>query len=160
MLAVLFILLSASMDMKDLKLLLDWRVGALFAAIIFVLRPIGVFLSTMKSSLTTNEKLFVSWVGPRGIVAAGIASLFGSKLAAEGIEGAEYITPLVFMVVLGTVILNATGAGIIAKLLGVLLEKSNGILMVGAHRASRLIAKYLKDNGKHVILIDLSLIHI
>ena len=58
------------------------------------------------------------------------------------------------MVVLGTVILNATGAGIIAKLLGVLLEKSNGILMVGAHRASRLIAKYLKDNGKHVILID------
>ena len=154
LIAVLFILLSASMDMKDLKLLLDWRVGALFAAIIFVLRPIGVFLSTMKSSLTTNEKLFVSWVGPRGIVAAGIASLFGSKLAAEGIEGAEYITPLVFMVVLGTVILNATGAGIIAKLLGVLLEKSNGILMVGAHRASRLIAKYLKDNGKHVILID------
>ncbi len=154
LIAVLFILLSASMDIKDLELLLDWRVGVLFAAIIFVLRPIGVFLSTMKSSLTTNEKLFISWVGPRGIVAAGIASLFGSKLAADGIAGAEYITPLVFMVVLGTVILNATGAGIIAKLLGVLLEKSNGILMVGAHRASRLIAKYLKDNGKHVILID------
>ncbi len=154
LIAVLFILLSASMNIEDLRLLLDWRVGLLFAAIIFVLRPIGVFLSTMKSSLTTNEKLFVSWVGPRGIVAAGIASLFGSKLAAEGIHGAEYITPLVFMVVLGTVILNATGAGIIAKLLGVLLEKSNGILMVGAHRASRLIAKYLKDNGKHVILID------
>ena len=58
------------------------------------------------------------------------------------------------MVVLGTVILNATGAGIVAKMLGVMLEKSNGILMVGAHRASRLIAKYLKDNGKHVVLID------
>jgi len=58
------------------------------------------------------------------------------------------------MVVLGTVILNATCAGIVAKWLGVLLEKSNGILIVGAHRASRLIGKYLKDNGKHVVLID------
>ncbi len=154
LIAILFILLSANMNISELELLLDWKVGALFAAIIFILRPIGVFLSTSKSALTTNEKLFVSWVGPRGIVAAGIASLFGSKLASEGIAGAEYITPLVFMVVLGTVILNATGAGLIAKLLGVLLEKSNGILVVGAHRASRLIAKYLKDNGKHIILID------
>lgn len=154
LIAVLFILLSANMDMTDLELLLNWKVGLLFLAIILVLRPIGVFLSTSKSALTTNEKLFISWVGPRGIVAAGIASLFGSKLAAEGIAGAEYITPLVFMVVLGTVILNATGAGLIAKWLGVLLEKSNGILVVGAHRASRLIGKYLKDNGKHIILID------
>ena len=154
LIAILFILLSANMDMKDLELLMDWKVVGLFAAIVFVLRPIGVFLSTRNSAFTTKEKLFISWVGPRGIVAAGIASLFGSKLAAEGIQGAEYITPLVFMIVLGTVILNATSAGIIAKMLGVLLEKSNGILMVGAHRASRLIAKYLKDNGKHIVLID------
>ncbi len=154
LIAILFILLSANMDMKDLELLMDWKVVGLFAAIVFILRPIGVFLSTRKSAFTTKEKLFISWVGPRGIVAAGIASLFGSKLAAEGIQGAEYITPLVFMIVLGTVILNATSAGIIANMLGVLLEKSNGILMVGAHRASRLIAKYLKDNGKHIVLID------
>lgn len=154
LIAILFILLSAYMNIEDLQLLLDWRIGLLFASIILILRPIGVFLSTRKSSFTTNEKLFVSWVGPRGIVAAGIASLFGSKLAAEGIPGAEYITPLVFMIVLGTVILNATSAGLIAKFLGVLLEKSNGTLIVGAHSASRLIGKYLKDNGQHVILID------
>ena len=154
LIAILFILLSANMNISDLELLLDWKVGVLFLAVIFLLRPLGVFLSTIKSSLTLNEKMFVSWVGPRGIVAAGIASLFGSKLAAEGIHGAEYITPFVFMIVLGTVILNATGAGIVAKLLGVLLEKSNGILMVGAHSASRLIGKYLKDNGQRVILID------
>jgi NhaP-type Na+/H+ or K+/H+ antiporter len=154
LIAILFILLSANMNIADLELLLNWKVAALFLAVIFVLRPIGVFLSTFNSALTINEKLFISWVGPRGIVAAGIASLFGSKLAAEGISGAEYITPFVFMIVLGTVILNATGAGLIAKWLGVLLEKSNGILVVGAHRASRLIGKYLKENGKHVILID------
>jgi len=154
LIAILFILLSAHINLDDLKLLMDWKVLGLFFCIVFILRPIGVFLSTGKSDLTQKEKLFVSWVGPRGIVAAGIASLFGSKLVAAGVEGAEYITPLVFMIVLGTVILNATTAGLIAKGLGVLLAKSNGILIVGAHRASRLIAKYLKDNNQHVVLVD------
>jgi len=75
-------------------------------------------------------------------------------LVVEGVAGAEYITPIVFMIVLGTVILNATTAGIVAKVLDVLLSKSNGILIIGAHRASRLIAKYLKENDAHVVLVD------
>ena len=154
LIAILFILLSANMNMSELYLILDWKVGVLFAAIIFILRPLGVFLSTRKSALSTKDKMFISWVGPRGIVAAGIASLFGSKLVVEGVAGAEYITPIVFMIVLGTVILNATTAGIVAKVLDVLLSKSNGILIIGAHRASRLIAKYLKENDAHVVLVD------
>ena len=108
LISILFILLAANINMSDLQLLLDWRVGVLFLLVVFVIRPIGVFLSTRGSSLSIKEKAFISWVGPRGIVAAGIASLFGSKLVADGVEGAQYITPLVFMIVLGTVILNAT----------------------------------------------------
>ncbi|MBT8228848.1 MAG: sodium:proton antiporter [Saprospiraceae bacterium] len=154
LIAVLFILLAANINISDLQLLLDWRVGILFLSVILLLRPLGVFLSTSRSSLTTKEKMFISWVGPRGIVAAGIASLFGLKLFNMGIPGAEYITPLVFMIVLGTVILNATTAGLVAKWLGVLLAKSNGILMVGAHRAARIIANYMKSQGQHVVLVD------
>ena len=101
-----------------------------------------------------NEKIFISWVGPRGIVAAGIASLFGSKLVDNGEPGAEYITPLVFMIVLGTVLLNATTARFFAKWVGVFLEKSEGILIIGASKASRLIARYLQKNDRHVVLID------
>ena len=101
-----------------------------------------------------NEKIFISWVGPRGIVAAGIASLFGLKLAKNGVPGAEYITPLVFMIVLGTVLLNATTARMFAKLIGVFLTKSEGILIVGASKISRLIGHYLESNGRHVVLID------
>ena len=154
LIAVLFILLSANINIPDLMLLLDWRVLVLFILIILVLRPLGVFLSMRRSGMTSKEKAFISWVGPRGIVAAGIASLFGSKLVNEGVAGAEYITPLVFMIVLGTVVLNATTAGIVAKITGVLLQKSNGILIIGAHRASRLIGKYLHDNDYHVVLVD------
>ena len=106
------------------------------------------------SSLKFNEKLFISWVGPRGIVAAGIASLFGIELANQGVEGAEYITPLVFMIVLGTVLLNATTARLFAQLVGVFLKDSEGILIIGASSFSRIIGKYMEENGRHVVLVD------
>lgn len=154
LISILFILLAANINMKELTLIFNWNTAALFAIVVFIVRPLGVFLSANKSSLKFNEKLFISWVGPRGIVAAGIASLFGLKLAKKNIEGAEYITPLVFMIVLGTVLLNATTARMFAKIIGVFLKKSNGILIVGASEISRLIAKYLENNGRHVVLID------
>ncbi|AXG68879.1 K(+)/H(+) antiporter NhaP2 [Kordia sp. SMS9] len=160
LISILFILLAANINIEDLLLLYNWKTAILFALVVFVIRPIGVFLSTAQSKLKTKEKLFISWVGPRGIVAAGIASLFGSKLAKQGVEGAEYITPLVFMIVLGTVLLNATTARLFAKLSGVFLTKSEGILIVGASKVSRLLGHYLKTNGRHVVLIDSNLSNI
>ena len=154
LISILFILLSASINIEDLMLLYTWKTPVLFAIVVFVIRPLAVFSSTFNSKLKLNEKLFISWVGPRGIVAAGIASLFGSKLLKQGVEGAEYITPLVFMIVLGTVLLNATTARIFAKMIGVFLKSSDAILFVGASDPARLIANYLKEKGKRVILID------
>ncbi|SHI95692.1 cation:proton antiporter [Aquimarina spongiae] len=154
LISILFILLAANINLEDLQLVYNWKAGLLFAVVVFIVRPLGVFLSSSKSGLKTNEKLFISWVGPRGIVAAGIASLFGLKLYKEGVPGAEYITPLVFMIVLGTVLLNATTARYVAKLVGVFLNKSEGILIIGASKISRLIALYIKNNNKHVVLVD------
>jgi NhaP-type Na+/H+ or K+/H+ antiporter len=154
LISILFILLSANINMEDLYLIYRWETAVLFAIIAFVIRPLGVFASSTHSGLKLNEKLFISWVGPRGIVAAGIASLFGSKLVAQGVQGAEYITPLVFMIVLGTVLLNATTARLFAKMVGVFLKKSNGIMIVGASKFSRIIASYLKDHGRSVVLVD------
>ena len=154
LISILFILLSANINVSDLLAIYNWNTLYLFLAVVFLIRPIGVFLSTMNSTLKTNEKLFISWVGPRGIVAAGIASLFGLKLVNLGVKGAEYITPLVFMIVLGTVLLNATTARFMAKVFGVFLKKSNGVLIVGAGEFSRIIAKYLDDNNRHVVLVD------
>jgi NhaP-type Na+/H+ or K+/H+ antiporter len=154
LISILFILLAANINMEDLMLLYNWKTAILFFLIVLVVRPLGVFISTYNSNLKFNEKLFISWVGPRGIVAAGIASLFGSKLLKQGVEGAEYITPLVFMIVLGTVLLNATTARLFAKIIGVFLNSSDGILIVGASKSSRLIAEYIQNLGKRVVLID------
>jgi len=154
LISILFILFAANINMEDLLLIYNWKTAGLFAIVVFVIRPIGIFLSTYNSTLKLNEKLFISWVGPRGIVAAGIASLFGLKLADKGVVGAEYITPLVFMIVLGTVLLNATTARMFAKIAGVFLVKSKGILIVGASKISRLLGDYLERNGRHVVLIE------
>lgn len=157
LISILFILLAANINIEDLLLLYNWNTAILFVIVIFVIRPIGVFLSTRGSQLNINEKIFISWVGPRGIVAAGIASLFGLKLAKDGVPGAEFIMPLVFMIVLGTVLLNATTARVFAKIFGVFLTKSGGILIIGASKISRLLAQYLESNGRHVVLIDSNL---
>ncbi len=154
LISILFIVLAANIDLSALQLIFNWQTAALFALIVFLIRPLGVFLSAQGSNLKTTEKLFIGWVGPRGIVAAGIASLFGSNLVARGEPGAEYITPLVFTVVLGTVLLNATTARYFAQIVGVFLKKSEGILIIGASRVSRLIAQYLQRNNRHVVLID------
>ncbi len=154
LISILFILLSANIKMEELYLLLNWKALILFAVIMFVVRPLGVILSSIGSGLKTNEKAFISWVGPRGIVAAGIASLFGLKLAQDGVPGAEYITPLVFMIVLCSVLLNATTARLFAKIVGVFIKNSQGILIIGASSISRIIGKYLQDNQRHVVFVD------
>lgn len=154
LISILFILLAANINIEDMMLLYNWKSGVLFLIVIFIIRPLAVFLSTAGSTLKTNEKIFISWVGPRGIVAAGIASLFGSKLIKSGIDGAEYLTPLVFMIVLGTVLLNATTARLFAKVVKVFLTKSEGILIIGAGKLSILIGGYLQQNNRHVVLVD------
>lgn len=154
LISILFIVLAANIDVEDMLLIYEWKTAILFAIIVFLIRPLGVFMSTRESTLKFKDKLFIGWVGPRGIVAAGIASLFGSKLVDKGEPGAEYITPLVFMVVLGTVLLNATTARTVAKWLGVFLKHSEGILIIGASKVSQLLGMYLKKNNKHVVLID------
>ncbi len=160
LISILFILLSANIDISDLELIYNWNSLILFAIIVLIIRPVSVFLSAHKSNLELNEKLFISWVGPRGIVAASIASLFGLKLTMQGVQNAEYITPLVFMIVLGTVLLNATTAKLFARITKVLLKKSEGILIVGASEPAILIASFLRKNNRRVVLIDSNAKHV
>ena len=152
--SILFILLAANIEIEELLLIYNWKAVLLFGIVGFLIRPLGVILSSLGSDLKINEIAFISWVGPRGIVAAGIASLFGLKLVQEGVEGAEYITPLVFMIVLFSVLLNAATARLFAQLVGVFIKNSEGILIIGASNVSRLIGKYLQDNKRHVVLVD------
>lgn len=164
LISFLFVLLSSRINDIHLSLLLNWQSFALLAIVILVLRPITVFLSTMLSGLSLPERLFLSWISPRGIVAAGVASIFAIRLeqmSSEGISMSELydnslLLPLTFLMVLGTVVVQGLSAKPIARLLGVVQKHPSGFVFVGANDAAIFIAKYLKTKGVPVLLTDTS----
>ncbi len=153
LISLLFILLSANMTVDQITLVLTQESLLVFLIVVFLARPLGVFWSLAGSDMSWRDKAFISWVGPRGIVAAGVASLFGIELAKEGVADAEYITPLVFLIVLGTVLLNATLAGFIARKLQVSLPKGSGVLIFGASEGARQLGLSLQESGRDVTLV-------
>ncbi|PWJ34145.1 cation:proton antiporter [Sediminitomix flava] len=163
LISFLFVMLSSRMDMADLEKLMNWESLLLFLVIVLVLRPLVVFLSAIKSELNLREKIFISFICPRGIVAAGVASIFTVKmvdlagqagLSPKIVEDAQMLLPLTFMTIVGTVIIQGLLAKQVANALGVTRKKPNGILFLGAGETARTIAKYLKGKGIPVMLGD------
>ena len=159
--SILFIILSANIDIEQLQML-GWSSLIILAIVIYVLRPLSVFISSINSNLSFQQKIFISWIGPRGIVAAAIASIFAISILEQDVltveerRDAELLIPLTFLIILGTVILQGTSAKFVAKKLGLIKRDGAGFTFLGAHEAARLIAKYLHDNDVNVTLIDTS----
>jgi NhaP-type Na+/H+ or K+/H+ antiporter len=156
---LLFILLSSRIEIVQIEKL-GTRSLLLFAVVIFIIRPLGVWLSSVGSNLRWRETLFIAWIGPRGIVAAAVASLFSLDLinsttnSAEIRSDAELLLPLVFLVIVGTVVIQGTSAKWIGKILGVLRKEPQGVLFVGANELSKKLASFLKKEGFYVLLAD------
>lgn len=152
--SLLFIVLAANVDLGAFVATLSLPSLALLAVVILLIRPAAVFASTMGSSLSIREKLFLGWIAPRGIVAAAVSSLFASKLVAAGFEGAEALVPLVFLVIVGTVLLGSLTAKPVGEALGVAEPDPQGFLILGAHPIARRIAAFLKEQNLAVMLSD------
>ena len=152
--SLLFIVLAANIELDTLLAVLNGSIVLLLAVLMLVIRPLSVFISTIGSSFAFKEKLYLSWIAPRGIVAAAVSSLFASKLAKEGVVGADVLVPLVFLVIVGTVLLNSITAKPLARLLGIAEPDPQGFLILGAHPVARRIAAFLKEEGVSVQLAD------
>ncbi len=142
----LFILLAARLDFSQFAAL---GMGALwvFIMIQFIIRPIKIFVSTIGSDLSWREKLMISWIGPRGIVAAAVSALFALRLQQSGVAQAELLVPLSFTIIIGTVLLQGATARWMAKKLGVAEPDDSGFLIVGANPVALAIAKALTEHG-------------
>ena len=153
LIGTLFILLASRLQLGDL-LSTGWQ-GIVFVAIlVLVARPLSVFVSTWRSDLNLKERLFLSWMAPRGIVAASVASIFAFELMASGHSGAEQLVPLTFLVIIGTVALYGLTSGPVARALGLAERSPQGMLIVGAHDFGRSVAESLQANGFRTALID------
>jgi len=136
MIGILFVLLAADVRVADVAAL--GLPGALVvAALMLVIRPVNVAVSTAGSDLATRERLFLAWVAPRGIVAAAVASHFADVLGGTGIAGGRELRALVFLVIATTVTLQGLSGGPVARLLGVALPAPRGWGILGANAHCR-----------------------
>ncbi|HMQ30839.1 MAG TPA: cation:proton antiporter [Chloroflexaceae bacterium] len=147
---VIFVLLAARLEFSDL-LALGWGGVAVVLALMLVVRPASVFLSTIGTRLAMRERLFIAAVGPRGIVAASFATFAALRLEEAGYAGSEALAGLVFMVIIGTVVVQSFTTPWAARLLGV---RPMLTVIVGADPLGRSLARHLGAQGEEVALVD------
>ncbi len=116
LISTLFIILAARLEMAELAFF-DWNMVLFLAILVFIARPLSVYVSTIGQNLSFREKLFLSWLAPRGIVAAAVSSIFAIELSAKGFAEAERLIPLTFIVIITTVTLYGLSAVPLARLL-------------------------------------------
>lgn len=138
----LFILLASRIELSAM-LNLGWGSVIILLVIMFVARPISVFISSLGTNLSWRELALLSWIAPRGIVAAAVSALFALKLEALNYAQVELLVPLVFLVIITTVVIQSLTSVHVAKILGQRAPAPYGFLIFGGGLFSRLFAKEL-----------------
>jgi NhaP-type Na+/H+ or K+/H+ antiporter len=139
-----FVVLTADTDPR-LLMRLNWETVAFVGLLVVVIRPIGVFLTTIATNLTWRERLLIGWVAPRGVVAVATAAIFGNALVAQGAQDGNEVAPLIFAIVLMTVILFGISTVPLARLLGLASTEQAGVLIVGANKWTFALAELLQS---------------
>lgn len=153
LISVLFILLAARLELAEL-LLLGPNVVFFMLIVLFVARPICIALSTFRSNLNWRAKTILSWIAPRGIVAAAVGSVFALSMSKAEIQGADKIVPIIFLVIIVTVVLQSLTAIPLAKLLKIRQKRPSTVIIIGANHVARAIAKVLQEQKVDVYLSD------
>ena len=156
----LFIILSSQLSLEDLFIEFQPKSWVFMMVLIFVARPLPVFLSTVRSALTLKEKLFISWMAPRGIVTASIASLFALRLMDSNVPNADQIVPLSFLVIIVTVSLYGFTAEPLQNYLKLSNPKGSGLVIIGANNFAIQLANVFKSMDIDLFMVDTNKNHV
>jgi Trk K+ transport system NAD-binding subunit len=153
LIGMLFVLLAADVRLDEVYAL---GIPGIITVLVlmFVVRPLNVLVGTFGTKLSWRERCFIGWIGPRGIVAAAVASLFAVQLNTYGIAGGNELRALVFMVITVTVLAAGLTGGPIGKILKLRRPSNSGWVILGANELARATAKVLLENNEEVICID------
>ncbi|MEL6855050.1 MAG: cation:proton antiporter [Cyanobacteria bacterium J06606_4] len=151
--SVLFILLAADLSIASM---FELGPGSILTVLVlmFVVRPLNVIACTLNSDLNWRQKAFMSWISPRGIVSASVASLFAILLTERGINGGDSIKALVFLTIIMTVFAQGLTARSLAQVLGVTSLSATGVVIVGCNPLGLMIGRLFKGRGESVVVID------
>ncbi|MGY0692479.1 cation:proton antiporter [Virgibacillus sp. FSP13] len=154
--STVFILLAASLTRETLGQIFTWSIIFFVLIMLFIIRPLSIWISTIGTELRLAEKTLISWIAPRGIVALTVSGYFTSLLMDDGYADASILTALTFALVFITVCAHGFSIGPVAKKLGLASDEPPGILLVGASSFAIALANHLKEMGTPVLLSDTS----
>ncbi|WP_334015518.1 cation:proton antiporter [Alteromonas sp. S167] len=149
----LFILLATRLNLQSV-IDVGWGSVIVLAAVMFVARPLSVLASSIGTGLKLNELALLSWIAPRGIVAAAVSALFSLKLEEIGYEGAGIIVPMVFMVIIATVVVQSLTSRSVAQILKVRAPAPTGYLIFGGSKFNRALACEMMNQKLDVTIAD------
>ena len=150
----LFVVLTADLDLAVLGKL-SLPILGLTATVLFVVRPAAIWLATLRSDLSWRERVFVGWIGPRGIVAAAVAGLAGPRLSEAGYAGGDLIQPTVFAVIVATVLAHGFSLAPLARRFGLsTAADTQRLAVVGASPWASDLVIALHRADVPVVLID------
>jgi NhaP-type Na+/H+ or K+/H+ antiporter len=153
LLGLLFVLLAADVRLADVSGL-GWTGVATVGAVMFVVRPLNVIACTFRSGMTWREKAFLSWIGPRGIVAAAVASLAAVLMETGNLEGGPALRALVFLTIAITVVLQGGSAPLVARVLDVRAPARDEIAILGAEELGLALGDVLNTEKTNVVFVD------
>lgn len=153
LISILFIVLAARIEFEPL-MQMGWAAVGMLAVIMFLARPVAVLTATLGTHLDWRARMLLSWVAPRGIVAAAVSALIALRLQELGYEGARLLVPMTFLIIIGTVFIQGITARPLAQLLKVAEPDPHGVLIVGANTVARTIARALDKMGYTTKLAD------
>ena len=128
---MLFPLLAADVSWAELSPL-GWGGVACVLSLMLLVRPVAIGLATWGLDFSLPQRALMSWLAPRGIVTAAVASLFAIRLEQAGVVGAGRLQGLVFLTILLTVGLQGLSAGPLARWLGLSEAAGNAGAVVAA----------------------------
>jgi len=153
MVSSLFILLAANLRLQEIEAI-GWKGVLVVACLMLIVRPLNIWASIRKGSLDLKSKLFLSWIAPRGIIAAAVASLFSFTLVQHGFHEASLLSSLTFLTIAITVLVQGPTAKPLAKLLGLLQTGKSGVLVLGGNGFGVSFAKELMEQGVPAGILD------
>ena len=118
--------------------------------------PVRALVCSIGSDLNWRERLYLGWLFPRGIVAAAVSALFALRLESMGYPGADGLVSMVFLVIVGTVVVQSITGGILARALKVADPEPNGVLVVGANAVALAFADALSEAGERVLVASMN----
>lgn len=149
-----FVMLTASLSLDTLKSILDIRMLLFVLAMMFIVRPLSIFIATINTGVPLNEKILLGWIAPRGIVALTVSGYFATVLVDAGYEDGQVLTALTLALVFATVLAHGFSISWLADKLGLTATKESGVLIIGGSPFAAALAQELQELNKPVLIMD------